>query len=208
MFLSACGVFIAVSLRVRGKVTTKQPQCAPNDEGKLAALWKHNSLIGVEKKKQKKNGVPSTQLHAVRRVGAAHLVWQRSSKSEGLKESDRLKEQLNYEAWMPRRGKRKHAYFFPVCLYCLDVSSLYEVNSCWRQTWGAQKLNCHSGWRVLDFKPNSDLLLKTILRKKKKEKKKKYKSLNRFSSCRLLGFATVTLKKCKFCTVFTLIKFN
>lgn len=115
VFLSACGVFIVVSLRVQGKVTTKQPQCAPNDEGKLAAerpaTVKTQQFDWGGKKR-----APSTQLHADRRVGAAHLVWQRSSKSEGLKESDRLKEQLNYEAWMPRRGKRKHVDFFLLCL--------------------------------------------------------------------------------------------
>lgn len=55
---------------------------------------------------------PSAQLLAGRRVKAAHLVWQRSSKSGGLKESDKLKEQLNYEAWMPRRGKRQNMLFF------------------------------------------------------------------------------------------------
>lgn len=97
VFLSVCAVFRVVFLRVRGKVTTKQPQRAPDNEGKLAA---ERSVTGKTQQFDwgGKQTSPSAQLLADRRVRAAHLVWQRSSKSGGLKESDKLKEQLNYEA--------------------------------------------------------------------------------------------------------------
>lgn len=97
VFLSVCGIFRVVFLRVRGKVTTKQPQRAPDNEGKLAA--ERSATVKTQQFDWGgKQTSPSAQLLAGRRVRAAHLVWQRSSKSGGLKESDKLKEQLNYEA--------------------------------------------------------------------------------------------------------------
>lgn len=109
----------------------------------------------------KKKRAPSPQLHADRRVGAAHLVWQRSSKSKGLNESDRLKEQLNYEAWMPRRGKRKHVDLF-LCLHCLDDSSLYKSKQLLVTHVRRPKMNC---WQLMHSKLNSNSLLKTMAKK-------------------------------------------
>lgn len=65
------------------------------------------------------------------------LSWHHSSQSWGFNGRDKLKEQLNYDAWIPRRLKKKTFPPFFLPLSCLDISSPHKVDSCLQSTWKA-----------------------------------------------------------------------